>query len=323
MNKDFLVRLRKRIAEQPPHIPGKRSEKLARYMLSIPEDQRTFLQRRALQTYEQGECIGCNRQGYPLGKDGNELPVVRESNGFAAPREYCDCLYGVRFRERIERERKGYAQQNIRERRAYAQRLFGASSFVTSPIPERTLDTWPVTFEQDETMDDEMYMSGIEQRKLIVEATREYVDKLYFEGPEGVRHGICLCGWPGIGKTGLISSIEPLLVERGHFMLSLFVPEVLRLLGRSEQAEEMLKALKTVEILFLDNLGNSLLVGPVSAEIHEIFACIFEERLKYNRPTLMTTNLNEDTLAVQFGEYILSRIHGLCYVYTVPGIDLR
>ena len=106
-------------------------------------------------------------------------------------------------------------------------------------------------------------------------------------------------------------------------MLSLFVPEVLRLLRHSEQVEEMLKVLKMVEILFLDNLGNPLLVAPVSAEIHEIFACIFEERLKYNRPTLITTNLDEDTLGIQFGEYILSRIHGLCYVCNVPGIDLR
>lgn len=323
MNENLFARFRKSMAALPPHVPGKRSEKLARYMLSIPEEQRTSLQLRALQAYERGECIGCNRQGFPLGKDGKELPVVCEPNGFAAPRTYCDCLYGMRFRERIERERKEYTQQNIRERRAYAQRLFGVSCMISSLRPERTLDTWPVVFERDEAVDEETYMREIGQRSFLLALMQQYVDTLRIEGPEGIRHGICLCGWPGIGKTGLIHPIEPLLAERGHFMLSLFVPEVLRLLRHSEQVDDMLMALKTVEILFLDNMGNPLFAGPVSAEIHEIFACIFEERLKYNRPTLITTNLNEDGLELQFGEYILSRIHALCYVYTVPGVDLR
>src|SRR5581483_8834462 len=99
----------------------------------------------------------------------------------------------------------------------------GGSGLLSSSAQKRTLDTWPVIFEQDETMNEKIYTRRIEQRKLLVELMRQYVDTLCFEGPEGIRRGICLCGLPGVGKTGLIRSIEPLLAERGHFMLSLFI----------------------------------------------------------------------------------------------------
>ena len=106
-------------------------------------------------------------------------------------------------------------------------------------------------------------------------------------------------------------------------MLSLYVPELFRLVRHSTQTEEIIKMLKTVEVLFLDDLGNPLLTDPISSEMHSFLACIFDERFKHNRPTLITSNLDEDMLETQFGTYILSRIQGLCHFYFVPGEDLR
>src|SRR2546423_4710123 len=240
MNESLRSRLRRSITSLSPRLPGQRSEVLAQRILAIPEKQRTFLQRRMLQAYEQGDCISCNQHGNPFGIDGKELPVACEPNGFAAPVEFCDCADGVRFQRRIERQRKEYAQQNIQARQAYAQRLFGLSSISSPLVLERTLDTWPVEFKREETMDADTYARVIEQREFLVEIMRYYAEHLQFESPEGLRRGLCLVGWSGVGKTGLIRSIEPLLARRGHFMLSLFVPELLRLLKHSEQAEEML-----------------------------------------------------------------------------------
>jgi hypothetical protein len=323
MNEEFQSRLRKIMATLPPRLPGKRSEELVQRIAAIPEKQRTTLQRRMLTAYERGECAGCNQYGEPLAVDGRELPVTREMNGFAAPAEFCDCVAGVSFQKRVERQRKEYRQQDLRARQMHAQRLFGLSDVVPPLLRGRTLDTWPVVFEREEDMDEGRYLRVVAQREFLSGLLRYYVDHLYFESADRLRRGLCLIGAPGVGKTGLIRCIEPLLAKRGHYMLSLYVPELLRLIKHSTQVEEMIRMMKMVEVLFLDDLGNPLIAEPVSAEIHSFFACIFDERLKYNRPTLITTNLDEDMLEAQFGGYILSRIQGLCHMYIVPGIDLR
>jgi hypothetical protein len=323
MNEEFRSRLRKIAASMPPHLPGKRSEELAQRIIAIPEERRTMLQRRVLAAYEQGECASCNRQGEPLGVDGKVLPVTREANGFAAPAEFCDCAVGVSFQRRVERQREEYRQQDLRTRQIHAQRLFGLSNTIPPALRGKTLGTWPVVFEWVENIDEDMYIRMIEQRELVVGIVRHYVDHLCFEDTDRLKRGLCLIGAPGVGKTGLIRCIEPLLAKRGHYMLPLYVPDLLRLIKHSTQVEEMIRTMKTVEVLFLDDLGNPLIAEPVSEEVHSLFACVFDERLKYNRPTLITTNLDEDMLEIQFGAYILSRIQGLCHLYVVPGTDLH
>src|SRR5689334_11169521 len=162
MNEDLRSRLRRSMTSLAPRLPGQRSEVLAQRILAIPEKQRTFLQHRMLQVYEQGDCIGCNHHGNPLGIDGKELPVACEPNGFAAPIEFCDCADGERFQRRIERQRKEYTQRNIRSRQMYVQRLFGLSSITPTSTQEITLDTWPVVFIPDDTTDDDGYMRNVE-----------------------------------------------------------------------------------------------------------------------------------------------------------------
>jgi|SRR5579884_1168223 len=323
MNEELQSRLRKYMALMPPHLPGKRSEELARQILAIPEKQRTTLQLRVLDIYGQGECIGCNRQGEPLGVDGKPLPVTREANGFAAPAEFCDCALGMSFQKQVVRQREEYHREDIRTRRAYAQRLFGLSDILPVWLRGKTLDTWPVAFEREEDMDEDLHMRMVAQRELLIELLRDFANHLCFEDAGRVKRGLCLLGDPGVGKTGLVRCIEPMLVKRGHYMLSLYVPDLLRLIKHSTQVEEMIKVMKMVEILFLDDLGNLLTSEPISMEAHSFFSCVLDERLRYERPTIITTNLDEDTLEMQFGPYILSRIQGLCHMYAVPGIDLR
>jgi hypothetical protein len=293
--------------------------------MAIPEGQRTFLQARMLSASERGDCIGCNHQGEPLSIEGRELPVTLESNGFAAPAEFCDCADGISFQKRIQRQRREYMLQDIQRRRIYAQRLFGPA-FMTHPsLYERNLDTWPEDFERPDDMDELEYIEDVRERAFIAGLVRDYVENLNFSHirNKGPQRGLCLIGGPGVGKTGLISCIEPLLAKTGHFMLSLYVPELVRLVKNPELVEDMLKVMRTAEVLFLDDLGNALVIDPILSEVYSLFVCVFDARLKHNRPTFITTNLDEDTLEEQFGTYVLSRIQTLCHLFILPGIDLR
>jgi DNA replication protein DnaC len=325
MNEELKTRLSRIMASRPPRLPGKRSAALTRQLMAISEGQRTFLQARMLSASEQGDCIGCNQLGEPLSIEGWALPVTLESNGFAAPAEFCDCADGVSFQKRIQRQRREFIQQDMRMRRTYAQRLFGPA-FMTHPsLQERNLKTWPQAFDHPEGVDEFDYIGSLQERNFIAGLVRDYTENLsfkYIKSKESQR-GLCLIGGPGVGKTGLISCVEPLIAQKGHFMLSLYVPELLRLIKNSEQAENMLKVMRTAEVLFLDDLGNPLFADPISPEVYSLFVCIFDARLKHNRPTFITTNLDEDTLEEQFGTYILSRIQTLCHMFILPGIDLR
>ncbi|WP_220208845.1 hypothetical protein [Reticulibacter mediterranei] len=313
------------MASRPPRLPGKRSAALTRQLMAIPEGRRTFLQTRMLSASERGDCIGCNQQGEPLSIEGWALPVTLESNGFAAPAEFCDCADGVSFQKRIQRQRREFVQQDMQMRRTYAQRLFGPA-FMTHPsLYERNLETWPQEFERQEGVDELAHLEAEGERIYIAGIVEDYIENLNFHHirSKGSQHGLCLIGGPGVGKTGLISCIEPLIAQKGRFMLSLYVPELLRLVKNPELAENMLKVMRTAEVLFLDDLGNPLFADPVSPEVYSLFVCVFDARLKHNRPTFITTNLDEDTLEEQFGTYILSRIQTLCHMFILPGIDLR
>jgi DNA replication protein DnaC len=325
MNEELKARLSRIMASKPPRLPGKRSAALTQQLMVIPEGRRTFLQARMFTASERGDCIGCNQQGEPLSIEGWELPVTLESNGFAAPAEFCDCVDGISFQKRIQRQRKEYMLQDMQMRRTYAQRLFGPA-FMTHPsLQERNLDTWPQEFEPIEGTDELDYIEVERERIYIVGIVEDYVENLNFDHikSRGSQHGLCLIGGPGVGKTGLLSCIEPLIAQKGHFMLSLYVPELLRLTKNAEQVENMLRVMRTAEVLFLDDLGNPLVASPISPEVYSLFACAFDARLKHNRPTFVTTNLDEDMLEEQFGTYILSRIQTLCHMFVLPGIDLR
>jgi DNA replication protein DnaC len=210
-------------------------------------------------------------------------------------------------------------------RRTYAQRLFGPA-FMTHPsLRERNLDTWPQGFDLPDVIDGFNYVEAEQERVYIAWIVQTYVENLNFDHikNKGPQRGLCLIGGPGVGKTGLISCVEPLIAQKGRFMLSLYVPELLRLIKNTERVEDMLRVMRTAEVLFLDDLGNPLLADPISPEVYSLFVCVFDARLKHNRPTFITTNLDEDTLEGQFGTYILSRIQTLCHMFILPGIDLR
>jgi DNA replication protein DnaC len=81
--------------------------------------------------------------------------------------------------------------------------------------------------------------------------------------------------------------------------------------------------MRTAEVLFLDDLGNALLADVFSPEIYSLLVCVFDARLKHNRPTFITTNLDEDALEEQLSTYLLSRIQTLCHMFILPGVDLR
>jgi DNA replication protein DnaC len=315
--------IHKRLAnyQRPSHIPGKRSHAFAEYIASIPAQKRISLQQRMLDRHNNGECIGCTHQGVPLGVNGMELPLGYEAGGFFAPPEFCDCELGVRYSQRIERQREEYHRKSKLERYTYARRLFEAA-LLPSPPKEHTFANWPIDFERPASIDKDVYLSVLTERARVREATEVFMRA--FEEPELVKKkGLCIQGWPGVGKTGLALSAADILLQAGYYTLSLSAPALLILMRHSEQEQQMLYTLRRTPILFLDNLGDPHSMDPAPYYVRRILTDIFEARYSASLPTLITTELDNEQLRCQLSDGVFSLMRGLCCFYELPGADLR
>lgn len=306
-------------------MPEQRSAAFARHIASLAENERTLAQERMLARHQSGECIGCNHQGVPLRVDGRELPVAREFNGFFAPAEYCDCELGIRYQSLIKREREEYRKQSLIDDYRYACKLFEPALLISSKTKAEqpyTLDSWPLHFGSPRVRANEEYQPAYEARVKLLEAAKGFV-KDQQSGNKAIKYGLCLQGYPGVGKTGLILGLAASLAETGQHMLSLYMPLLLSLFQAADQQEKMLSSLRRAPWLFLDNLGDSQSMDPAPYYIRNFLEDIFDARYSSHLPIMITTNLDTEQLECQFGDAVVSRLRGLCRVVEVPGVDLR
>ncbi|WP_201375654.1 ATP-binding protein [Ktedonobacter robiniae] len=307
--------------QKPSHIPGKRSKAFAGYIVSIPEQKRSSLQQRMLIRHNNGECIGCTHQGVPLGVNGMELPVVRVMRGFFAPPEFCDCELGVRYSQRIERQREEFIHKDRLERYTYACKLF--TTALVPPLPEgHTLESWPVAFEKPPAAQDEEYLEIIAEREKVRNAAINFMRAI--EEPELVKKkGLCIQGYPGVGKTGLALGVAAFLPQADYYMLCLNAPALLTLIQRSEQEEQMVYTLRNAHIVLLDDLGDPESMDLAPYTVRRILTDVFEARYNASLPTIVTTGLDNEQLREQFSDSVFSIMEGLCYFYELPGINFR
>jgi DNA replication protein DnaC len=85
------------------------------------------------------------------------------------------------------------------------------------------------------------------------------------------------------------------------------------------EPEEMLDAVDTVDLLVLDDLGAEISSLITSAALFDII----NQRLLTRRPTLISTNLTTNELAVQYSERIVSRFLGNYQLIKFFGEDIR
>ncbi|WP_201390938.1 ATP-binding protein [Ktedonobacter sp. SOSP1-52] len=250
-----------------------------------------------------------------------ELPFVSVMRGFFAPPEFCDCELGVRYSQRIERQREEFTSKDRLERYTYACRLF--SKALVPPLPEgHTLESWPVDFEKPSSVQDDEYLAAIAKRKAILEAAIFFMRAI--EEPEIFKKkGLCIQGYPGVGKTGLALGMAAFLSQADYYMLCLNAPALLTLIQRSEQEEQMVYTLRNAHIVLLDDLGDPESMDLAPYTVRRILTDVFEARYNASLPTMVTTGLDNEQLREQFSDSVFSIMEGLCYFYELPGINFR
>ena len=138
---------------------------------------------------------------------------------------------------------------------------------------------------------------------------------------------LILAGDVGVGKTGLAISAVKLALAAGRS--ALFRPFVellsdIKATYRTRDASaadeaDLMAALKSTEVLALDDIGAARVTGWAQERLFEILNHRYNER----RRTILTTNLGAAELGERLGDLIVARINGMGHLIAILGPNLR
>lgn len=121
--------------------------------------------------------------------------------------------------------------------------------------------------------------------------------------------GFLLSGECGCGKTGALCFVVKELKIKGYNSYYIDTNELLETISASydkdEEAIQKLANLKRYDLLVLDDFGSEY--GKDTWR-YNIFLKILKSRYSKNLPTLMSTNLDEDSLFEEFSEDVAPRL---------------
>lgn len=138
--------------------------------------------------------------------------------------------------------------------------------------------------------------------------------------------GMMFQGSVGGGKTFLAASCANELIDHGQEIKFIVVPDFLDALRESFQESsplsegELMSEVKNTPILILDDLGAH---NYTDWSIKTIFA-ILNYRVNYEKPTIVTTNLEWENIEELLGSRIVSRLMEACRIFRLENTkDIR
>ena len=147
------------------------------------------------------------------------------------------------------------------------------------------------------------------QNQAISKALRKYcenVDEMIANGM-----GIALTGDVGSGKTFFAGCIANEMLNRGKTVWMSNLPTIIDALGYGEEKETVMRRIKRVDFLILDDVGTERQSGFVDEKAYEIINL----RSQSGKPLIITTNMSKDDLTKPgstASERIFDRIRAMC-----------
>ena len=141
-------------------------------------------------------------------------------------------------------------------------------------------------------------------------------------------HGnILIYGSTGLGKTFLSNCIAKALLDSGHSVLYLSANELFEDIlstyimshSRSAALEAIYNYLYSSDLLIIDDLGTEVMSSFTRSQLFEII----NKRMLSNHSTIITTNLDLETLQDRYTERVMSRFAKSYVLYPLFGDDIR
>ena len=146
--------------------------------------------------------------------------------------------------------------------------------------------------------------------------------RAYAEGFDGSDVSLLLRGPTGVGKTHLSLAIAGEVMARGYSVVYGPVQKLLHRIekehfGRAEGNSE--DVMTECDLLILDDVGTEFTSPFYTSALYNII----NERMLTDKPTIISTNLNQKDLTTRYGEQIASRITGTFQPIVCDGKDIR
>ena len=131
-------------------------------------------------------------------------------------------------------------------------------------------------------------------------------------------------GGTGLGKTFLSACIARAVADRGYSVVyetagHLFSNLEQAKFGGGEEARKEVQKYNACDLLILDDLGTEMPGQFVTAALYGLL----NDRILYNKPMVISTNLNVDEISRRYSPQIASRLHGSFSRLTFVGEDIR
>lgn len=168
-----------------------------------------------------------------------------------------------------------------------------------------------------------------ESNRKAYDASKKYADKFDSYRKEGV--GLIYTGSYGTGKTHLAAAIAIQLMKNG---MPVIFGTLISLLGKLKETyngngdeAKVLELYRNVDLLVVDDLGKE---RPTEWVLEKLYS-IINERYENNRPVVITSNYNNETLTerlkvkqnTETAEAIVSRLYEMCRGVCLNGEDYR
>ena len=144
----------------------------------------------------------------------------------------------------------------------------------------------------------------------------------YAEGFDGTDVSLLLRGPTGVGKTHLSLAIAGEVMARGYSVVYGPVQKLLHRIekehfGRADGNSE--DVMTGCDLLILDDVGTEFSSAFYTSALYNII----NERMLSDKPTIISTNLNQKELTARYGEQIASRVTGTFQPLVCDGKDIR
>ncbi len=155
------------------------------------------------------------------------------------------------------------------------------------------------------------------QMRQVIEFCRAYAEN--FDGRDD---SLLLRGPTGVGKTHLSLAIAGVVLSKGYSVVYGPVQQLLHRIerehfGRTDGNTE--DVMLDCDLLILDDIGTEFISPFYISALYNVI----NGRLMAEKPTIISTNLNQKELTDRYGEQIASRVTGLFEPLVCVGKDIR
>ena len=184
-----------------------------------------------------------------------------------------------------------------------------------TPLKLSDFDSFELDFYPDEP--DE---NGVNPRKCMefnLKKLKQYA-KAFGEGSGN----LLLYGGTGLGKTHLSLAVARDVIEKGYGVVYGSAQNLMNRLEREKFGKDSTDSMDEIlgcDLLILDDLGTEFTTQFISSTVYNIV----NSRVLSGKPTIISTNLDEDELEEKYTQRILSRLTGNYAMYPFAGRDIR